>query len=162
MLLAGCVLLPLPPFGAKIGREEIGRLQPGVITRADVHDRLGEPTHSVTNRYEIFDVSKESADVFVIWLVYADVRRVGAQDFRVLVEYGPDGVLQSLGWEGMLEDTYANALEGHSYISSAAAPAGPGTVVESPNRPNPILTWPVPTRAADYLVNGYPLHSRSP
>ena len=115
----GCVVLPLPPVGAQIGREEIGSLQPGVSTRADVHESLGEPSQWVTNRYEIFNVSKETAHVLVALPFYAGgVERVGAQDFRVLAEYGPGGVLQSLGWEGMVEDT--DAPEGRSYISSAA------------------------------------------
>jgi len=145
--LVGCVVIPLPPVGAQIGREEIRSLQPGVSTRADVHDRLGEPSQLVTNRYEIFNVSKETAHVLVAVLFYAGgVERVGAQDFRVLAEYGPGGVLQSLYWEGMVEDT--DALEGRSYISSAAPATGPGAVAESPINPNPILSWPAPTATA--------------
>ena len=148
--LVGCIMIPLPPLGAQIGREEIEKLQPGVSTRADVHDRLGEPTRSVTERYEIFDVGRETAYLLIAVLyVGGGIDQIGAQDFRVLAEYRPDGVLQSLSWEGIVQDT--DAPGGYSYISSAAPPTGPAATVKSPIGPQPILTWPAPTGT------GYPI-----
>ncbi len=152
--LVDCVPIPLPPLGAQIGREEIEKLQPGVSTRADVHDRLGEPSHSVTERYEIFDVGKETAHwLLMVGLVVPDGSTFKPQDFRVLAEYGRDGVLQSLGWEGLVEN--ADPAEGYSHISSAAPPTGPAATVKSPIGPQPILTWPAPT------ATGYPIETKA-
>jgi WD40 repeat protein/outer membrane protein assembly factor BamE (lipoprotein component of BamABCDE complex) len=134
--LAGCVVLPLPPMGAQVGHEEIEKLQPGSSTRDDVRTALGAPSHSLTNRYEIFDVSRETAHVlFAVLYMGGQVSRIDAQDFRVLVEYRPDGVVESVRWEG---------LEGESRYISSGSPPTAGSMATSPIGPQPGLTWTAP------------------
>lgn len=112
--LAGCIILPLPPVGAQIGREEIETLRPGSSTRQDVRATLGGPDQSLTDRYEIFEVDEETMYLFFGTYGFGDIVRIGGQDFRVLAEYGPDDVLQSLAWEARI----ANDGAGYQYMSS--------------------------------------------
>lgn len=161
LLLAACIILPLPPLGRQTGVDEIGRLQPGVSTRADLTEWLGEPSHSVTDRYEIFDVSKEKGHLLFLFLPAVffeaagmhggggEMDRLGEQDFRILVEYRPDGVVESLHWEGLVAD--AQAPEGRRYISSHTEPTGPDASATPSGGPRPILTWHDGVPAADTM-----------
>ena len=102
--VTGCIILPLPPLGAQIGREDIETLKPGLVKREQIHEALGNPDTKVTDRYEIFDVGEERFNLF--WLVAlppapgGDFVRIGRRSYRVLAEYGADDVLRDLQWEG--------------------------------------------------------------
>lgn len=101
--LTGCVILPLPPLGAQVGREDIETLEPGLSNRDQVHEALGDPDVTVTDRYEIFDVSEESFNLLFVALGPAGgvgVNPISGRFYRVLAEYEPDGILHELYWEG--------------------------------------------------------------
>ena len=112
LVLAGCVVLPVPPLGSQVGQEEIGALKPSLSTRTDVLDALGDPYNSVADGYEIFELGKEQGYLFMISVLatIGGPTRIGAQDFLVLAEYAPDGVLRSLRWEGRVR---ARSRGGH-------------------------------------------------
>ena len=102
--VTGCIVLPLPPLGAQIGPDEIETIRPGVSTREQVHEVLGEPNVTIVERYEIFDVSEERYN----WLIFGGLPPyvgggtvpVDERLYRVLADYESDGMLRELHWEG--------------------------------------------------------------
>jgi WD40 repeat protein len=150
--VVACAIVPLPPVGPQVGREEVGKLRPGVSTRAEVPAALGSPDRSVTERYELFDVSKEKGHLFVyVFPWWANVVRVGKQDLRVLAEYGPDDVLESLNWEGTFQDSDLSGTSHYLSSSTPAAPGGEGFQPALPTKPQPVLTWPLPKLRANSI-----------
>ena len=105
LLLAGCIILalPLPPLGAQTDREDIETLELGHSTREQVHEMLGEPGVTVTDRYEIFEVSEETLNVAYMWFFgmgYSGTGDFGVvpiseRYYRVLAEYDPEDVLHA-------------------------------------------------------------------
>lgn len=84
--------------------------------------------------------------VFPYW---ANVSRMGTQDLRVLVEYGPNDIMQNLNWEGIFDDGAFPAT--HLYLSSGRSSDSedqdfqPALSTEA----QPALSWDVPDRASD-------------
>lgn len=100
--LTGCIFIPLPPSGAQIGREDIETLKPGLSKREQVHEALGNPDVTITDRYEVFEVSEETGNVLMIGPIPGmfGTQPIDERVYHVLAEYEVDGVLRKLLWEG--------------------------------------------------------------
>ncbi len=101
--VTGCVVIPPPPLDAQAVPEEAEEPELVVHTREQVRETLGHPYVTIMGRYEIFDVSEESINsLFVSIGLEGDFvpDPIDEQTYRVLAEFGPDGVLSDLRWEG--------------------------------------------------------------
>lgn len=122
VLVQGCIVLPIPTgedkvlAGRAFGGDELSFIQPGITTRHEVTERLGEPT-LIWEEERIFAYNWQTKWGVLLWAIGgAPGATGGAQDivnkYALLIRFDPNGRVERFeATERSRSDSYGEHLE---------------------------------------------------